>query len=90
MRRKPKRASVLVLLAPRRLGAEGFFVSTTCALFLNIEDTMLHLPGLTFDHGEDIAVLREAVQQFAASEIAPLAAEWIVPINSLCICGKNG
>ena len=36
---------------------------------------MLHLPGLTFDHGEDIAALREAVQQFAASEIAPLAAE---------------
>ena len=36
---------------------------------------MLHLPGLTFDHGEDIAALREAVQQFAAAEIAPLAAE---------------
>jgi isovaleryl-CoA dehydrogenase len=34
---------------------------------------MLHLPGLTFDHGEDIAALREAVQQFAASEIAPRA-----------------
>ena len=26
---------------------------------------MLHLPGLTFDHGEDIAALRETVQQFA-------------------------
>ncbi|MDB5952495.1 MAG: acyl-CoA dehydrogenase, partial [Massilia sp.] len=36
---------------------------------------MLHLPGLTFDHGEDIAALREAVQQFAAVEIAPRAAE---------------
>ena len=36
---------------------------------------MLHLPGLTFDHGEDIAALREAVQQFASAEIAPLAAE---------------
>ena len=36
---------------------------------------MLHLPGLTFDHGEDIAALREAVQQFAASEIAPRAAD---------------
>jgi isovaleryl-CoA dehydrogenase len=36
---------------------------------------MLHLPGLTFDHGEDIAALREAVQQFATSEIAPRAAE---------------
>jgi isovaleryl-CoA dehydrogenase len=40
-----------------------------------IEDDMLHLPGLTFDHGEDIAALREAVQQFAAAEIAPRAAE---------------
>src|SRR5438270_203554 len=34
---------------------------------------MLHLPGLSFDHGEDIAALREAVQQFAAAEIAPRA-----------------
>lgn len=36
---------------------------------------MLHLPGLTFDHGEDIAALRDTVQQFAAAEIAPRAAE---------------
>lgn len=36
---------------------------------------MHHLPGLTFDHGEDIAALRESIQQFAAKEIAPLAAE---------------
>ena len=36
---------------------------------------MLHLPGLTFDHGEDIAALRETVQQFAAAEIAPRAAD---------------
>eukprot|EP01034_Spumella_vulgaris_P041794 gene41794-51798_t len=36
---------------------------------------MLHLPGLTFDHGEDIAALRSAVQEFAAAEIAPRAAE---------------
>ena len=36
---------------------------------------MLHLPGLTFDHGDDIAALRETVQQFAAAEIAPRAAE---------------
>lgn len=36
---------------------------------------MLHLPGLTFDHGEDIAALREAIQQFAQVEIAPRAAE---------------
>src|SRR5246500_1812312 len=36
---------------------------------------MLHFPGLTFDHGEDIAALRAAVQEFAAAEIAPRAAE---------------
>lgn len=36
---------------------------------------MIHLPGLTFDHGEDIAALRESIQQFAAKEIAPRAAE---------------
>jgi isovaleryl-CoA dehydrogenase len=36
---------------------------------------MLHLPGLSFDHGPDIAALRDAVQQFAANEIAPRAAD---------------
>src|SRR5690606_17291625 len=36
---------------------------------------MFHLPGLTFDHGEDIAALRELVQQFAQAELAPRAAE---------------
>ena len=36
---------------------------------------MINLPGLTFDHGEDIAALREAVQQFAQDQIAPRAAE---------------
>ncbi|MEO7494478.1 MAG: acyl-CoA dehydrogenase family protein, partial [Massilia sp.] len=36
---------------------------------------MLQLPGLSFDHGEDIAALRDTVQQFAAAEIAPRAAE---------------
>ena len=36
---------------------------------------MNNLPGLSFDHGEDIAALREAVQHFAAVEIAPRAAE---------------
>jgi len=36
---------------------------------------MLHLPGLSFDHGEDIAALRETVQQFAQAEIAPRAAD---------------
>lgn len=36
---------------------------------------MHHLPGLTFDHGEDIAALRGSIQQFTTKEIAPLAAE---------------
>ena len=36
---------------------------------------MIHLPGLTFDHGEDIAALRATVQQFAQAEIAPHAAD---------------
>src|SRR5690606_30727482 len=32
------------------------------------------LPGLTFDHGEVIAALRHAIQQFSAAEIARRAA----------------
>ena len=36
---------------------------------------MLHLAGLTFNHGDDIAALRESVAQFASKEIAPFAAE---------------
>ena len=36
---------------------------------------MINLPGLRFDHGEDIDALRDAVAQFAAVEIAPRAAE---------------
>ena len=36
---------------------------------------MMNLPGLRFDHGEDIDALRDAIQQFAAAEIAPRAAE---------------
>ncbi|RJG04486.1 isovaleryl-CoA dehydrogenase [Noviherbaspirillum sedimenti] len=35
----------------------------------------LDFPSLSFDHGEDIAALREAVQQFAQAEIAPRATE---------------
>jgi len=36
---------------------------------------MLNLPTLDFHHGETIDMLRAAVQQFAAGEIAPRAAE---------------
>jgi isovaleryl-CoA dehydrogenase len=39
------------------------------------EDDMIHMQCLTFDHGEDIAALRNTVQQFALAEIAPRAAE---------------
>ena len=35
----------------------------------------MHLPGLDFQLGEDIAALREAVRDFAQAEIAPRAAE---------------
>ena len=36
---------------------------------------MIDLPGLRFDHGEDIDALRDAVRQFADAEIAPRAAD---------------
>ena len=36
---------------------------------------MTDLPGLSFDHGDDIAALRDAVREFAAVEIAPRASE---------------
>ena len=36
---------------------------------------MMDLPGLRFDHGDDIAALRDAIRDFAAAEIAPRAAE---------------
>jgi len=36
---------------------------------------MIHYPSLNFNLGEDIDMLREAVQAFAQAEIAPLAAE---------------
>jgi isovaleryl-CoA dehydrogenase len=36
---------------------------------------MIHFPHLSFGHGEDIEMLRDAVQKFAAAEIAPLADE---------------
>ncbi|MEO8525909.1 MAG: acyl-CoA dehydrogenase family protein, partial [Caldimonas sp.] len=36
---------------------------------------MPHLPGLAFDLGETIEMLRDTVQQFADDEIAARAAE---------------
>jgi len=36
---------------------------------------MINLPGLQFDLGEDIAMLRESLQAFVAAEITPRAAE---------------
>jgi isovaleryl-CoA dehydrogenase len=35
---------------------------------------MLNLPGLQFDLGEDVAMLRDSLQQFTAAEITPRAA----------------
>ena len=37
--------------------------------------SLTHIPGMQFDLGEDIAMLRETLQQFVASEITPRAAE---------------
>ncbi len=36
---------------------------------------MLNLPGLQFDLGEDVAMLRDSLQQFVAAEITPRAGE---------------
>ncbi len=36
---------------------------------------MINLPGLQFDLGEDVALLRDAVQQFTVAEISPRAYE---------------
>jgi isovaleryl-CoA dehydrogenase len=36
---------------------------------------MIHIPSLNFDLGETIDLLRDAVQDFAQAEIAPIAAE---------------
>ena len=36
---------------------------------------MLNVPALSFHHGETIDMLRATVQQFAAAEIAPRAAD---------------
>ncbi len=36
---------------------------------------MINIPGLQFDLGEDIAMLRESLQQFTATEITPRAGE---------------
>ncbi len=36
---------------------------------------MVTIPGLQFDLGEDIAMLRDSLQQFTANEITPRANE---------------
>ena len=35
---------------------------------------MVNIPGLKFDLGDDIEMLRDSLQQFTANEIAPLKA----------------
>src|SRR4028118_1699509 len=37
--------------------------------------SMINIPGIQFDLGEDIAMLRDSLQQFVSREIAPRAAE---------------
>jgi isovaleryl-CoA dehydrogenase len=37
--------------------------------------SMINIPGMQFDLGEDIAMLRDSLQQFVAREVAPRAAE---------------
>ena len=36
---------------------------------------MLNIPGLQFDLGEDVAMLRDSLQQFTAAEITPRAGQ---------------
>ena len=36
---------------------------------------MIHLPSLNFELGETVELLRDAVQDFAQAEIAPIAAD---------------
>jgi len=40
-----------------------------------MDETMIDFPSLPFDLGEDVDMLRDTVRDFAASEIAPRAAE---------------
>jgi isovaleryl-CoA dehydrogenase len=40
-----------------------------------LRETTMELPGLNFELGEDIDMLRDAVREFSQNEIAPLAAE---------------
>ena len=41
----------------------------------------MNMPGLNFQLGEDIDALRDAVREFAQSEIAPRAAQIRLPGN---------
>src|ERR1700754_5059495 len=38
-------------------------------------ETRMDIPGLSFDLGEDLDMLRDSVRRFAQAEIAPRAAE---------------
>jgi isovaleryl-CoA dehydrogenase len=40
-----------------------------------MSNPFIDLPGLSFNHGEDIDALRNAIAQFAQAEIAPRAQE---------------
>src|SRR6186713_3747116 len=57
-------------------GAEQAYDALAALIRVPEQETpMAHLPGLAFDLGETITMLRDSVQQFADDEIAPRAAE---------------
>ena len=49
----------------------------------------MNIPSLDFGLGEDIGLLREAVQDFAAAEIAPRAAKSTAPTSSPPTSGRS-
>src|SRR6202008_5043518 len=65
------------LSPPRGKGGAGRAYAALAALIRHPEQetAMAHLPGLAFDLGETITMLRDSVQQFADDEIAPRAAD---------------
>jgi isovaleryl-CoA dehydrogenase len=50
---------------------------------------MNHLPGLAFDLGETIEMLRDTVQSFASQETAPRVAQLTTATCFPPTCGKS-
>ena len=49
----------------------------------------MNLPGLNFDLGEDLDMLRDAVRTFAAAEIARAPPKSTAATSSRWICGAS-